>query len=55
MEAEMKSNQALTVLEEDGETEVRGLERGVLLVIEEQEVLGLEIPMSQDMSFHPPP
>jgi hypothetical protein len=45
MEAEMKSNQALTVLEEDGETEVRGLERGVLLVIEEQEVLGLEIPM----------
>jgi len=33
------------VLEEDGEAEVRGLERGVLLVIEEQEVLGLEIPV----------
>ena len=36
---------ALTVLQEDGEAEVGGLERRVLLVIEKQKVLRLEIPV----------
>lgn len=33
------------MFEEDGEAEVSGLERRVLLVIEKQKVLGLEIPV----------
>lgn len=34
-----------TGLEEDGESEIRGLERRVLPLVKEEEVFGLEVPM----------